>query len=450
MRTRPRQDASSLCIQRPLTQGVLHKTFAAYSAMIKTEQQLITVQQYLKPMINADAKLSKDLKTYKKGMRHNADEQPDNSKYQNAVAALTRLAEKKHPSRLDVADFLDEKSVFLAKIYPLTGGIRDTGTGFYAQLVSDPLNPSEYFLCFPGTGAMNNLDKQWSTNIDNFLSDKVPKSFVQAVQLTAEIQQAVKAGNGHLTLVGHSLGGGIANYVGLKLDMESVCFNPAGMGKACLDDLANDITPERVNQQTHLVIEDDLVSDSKGMKLLQHMRGHTLPLVGRVYQIPKEHPEYPAELGAADRHRMDGFSDLYMIARKEKAQLQAAIRNAAQKAPPSNGVSAQSPSTSKSTSTSPAAATSSSTNMTTTTTTTTTTSGVPYSRSGTGPGARQSLPTMEEQEASEETVKERRRQAAREEKKPETQSVAKNVDEPDDDSDSRSRASSQEGSSESE
>lgn len=412
VRARSRPDAPSLCVQRPLTQEVLYKTLPAYSAMCKTEQHLITVHHYLKPMIDADVKLSKDLKTYKKGQRGTPEEARADEKYEKAVTSLAQLAHKKSKSPLDVADFLDEESAFASKIYPLTGGIRDTRTGLYAQLVPDTFNSSEYFLCFPGTGAMNNLDKQWSTNIDNFLSDKVPTSFEQAVQLTAEIQQAVIAKEAHLTLVGHSLGGGIANYVGLKLGIESVCFNPAGMGKACLADLDNDITPERVNQQTHLVIEDDLASDSKAMKLLLQMRGHTLPLVGKVYQIPTEHPEYPNDLDAADRHRMDGFSDLYMMARKEKAQLQIAIRNASKKAAPGDGATRQSLAPATTTTTT------SSTNTTTTTTTTTVAS------TDTGTRTHQTLPPMEASEASEETVKERRRQAAREEKKPEAESTA--------------------------
>lgn len=439
VRTRSRAETPSLCIQRPLTQEVLYKTQTAYGAMIKTEQHLITVHHYVKPMIDADAKLSKDLKTYKKGTRINAEEVRDSDNYQKAVASLEQLEHKKNRSLLDVADFLDKKSVFHAKIYPLTGGIRDTGTGFYAQLVPDVFNPSTYFLCFPGTGAMNNLDKQWTTNIDNVMSDKVPASFTQALQLTAEILQAVSAVQGHLTLVGHSLGGGIANYVGLKLGMESVCFNPAGMGKACLADLANAITPERVNQQTHLVIEDDLVSDGRAMKWLQQVRGHTLPMVGKVYLIPREHPEYPAEMSAADRHRMDGFHDLYMIARKEKAQLHVAMRNSAKTPTATNPVKAQAPGTTTTTTT------------TVTTTAITNTTGAPFSP----PSLRapHPYPHVAEDDASEETVKERRRQAAREEKKPETQTnlrpSVKTSDPSATRSDSGSRTSSHEDSSES-
>ena len=397
----------ALCVRRPLTQGVLNHTRPAYDAMIKTERIVINAQQRLKPLIKSDPGLSRDLKTYKKGRRATTQGDDDAGHYQTAVESLSKLTELKNPLPLKTADFLDKKSVFKAKIYPLTGGIRDTHTGLYAQLVPKHLDSKDYFLCFPGTGAMNNLDKQWRTNVVNAIGDTVPKAFRQAVELAAEIAQAVQSDNGTLTLAGHSLGGGIANYVGLKLGLESICFNPAPMGKACVEDVMSDIRQEDVQRQTHLVIEDDLVSDSKPMKLLHQMTGHSVPLVGKIYDIPKDHPEYP-DLSGPERHQLDAFIDLYLVQRQEKSRLLSAFEKSEKKSVASHQTQASGMTTTQTT-----------TRTTTTTTTTTTTAGVPVQKLHAGP----TTPAVAEDEGSEETVKERRRQAAREEKKPDAPTV---------------------------
>ena len=392
--------STALCSRHQITQEILLDTRPAFEALRKTEDLLIATHEKLKPAIKADEKLSSHLKVYKKGTHDIKGKSCDTDEYREAVESLSALAHKKHRPTVNATDFLDQNSNFASKIYPLTGGIRDTKTGLYAQLIPAAAGFSDYFLCFPGTGAMNNLDKQWATNIANFMVDDVPKAYRQAVELAHEIQQAIQAKGGTLKLAGHSLGGGMANYVGLKLGLESVCFNPSPMGKGCLMDLGNDLSPEQVNQQTHLIIEGDLVSDSKGMKLLHQMRGHSTPLVGKVYEIPVDHSEYP-DLKPIDRHQMDAFIDLYLFAKARKARQLAAEKPSKQKqSVPDKTLTATT-------------ATDTTTTMTMTTTTTTVES-QRHSRH-----VRFAGPVTSEEDASEETVRERRRQAAREEKKPE-------------------------------
>ena len=386
----------ALCSRHQITQEVLLDTQPAFEALRKTEDLLIATHESLKPVIKADENLSSHLKVYKKRARDPKGKSPEKDEYRDAVESLSALANKKHRLTIKAADFLDENSNFSDKIYPLTGGIRDTKTGLYAQLMPSAASSSEYFLCFPGTGAMNNLDKQWATNIANFMVDGVPKAYRQAVDLAHELRRVIQAKGGTLKLAGHSLGGGIANYVGLKLGLESVCFNPSPMGKGCLMDLGNDLSPEQVNHQTHLIIEGDLVADSKGMKLLHQLRGHSTPLVGKVYDIPEDHSEYP-ELNAIDRHQMDAFIDLYLFAKTRKARELVAEKRLKQK----QSASDKAPDA---------------TSVTNTTTTTTTTTVGPQ---GHPRHVRMTRPDTVGEDASEETVRERRRQAAREEKKPE-------------------------------
>ena len=393
--------SSALCSRHQITQEVLLDTRPAFEALRKTEDLLVATHEKLKPAIKVDETLSSHLKVYKKGAHDPKGKSREKDEYREAVESLSALAHKKHRPTVNAADFLDEKSPFASKIYPLTGGIRDTKTGLYAQLMPSSAGSSDYFLCFPGTGAMNNLDKQWTTNIANFMLDDVPKAYKQAVALAHEMQGVIQSKGGTLKLAGHSLGGGIANYVGLKLGLESVCFNPSPMGKGCLNDLGNDLSQEQVNQQTHLIIQGDLVSDSKGMKLLHQLRGHSTPLVGKVYEIPADHSEYP-DINAIDRHQMDAFIDLYLFAKTRNARQLIAEKQSRQKRSVSD--------------TTPTATTVTTTTMTTTTTTTTTTTVEPQRHPR---HVRFANPVPVEEDASEETVRERRRQAAREEKKPE-------------------------------
>ncbi|MFZ9498258.1 MAG: hypothetical protein ACO265_08590, partial [Polynucleobacter sp.] len=117
---------------------------------------------------------------------------------------------------------------------------------------------------FPGTGSGNMLKKNWSTNISQVLqSDDIPPAYKQAYALAKEIKEIIENGGGSLQLSGHSLGGGIANYVGLKLDIQSFCFNAAALGGGCQEDLKNELTPSRLKKQIHINQKGDIVSSNK-------------------------------------------------------------------------------------------------------------------------------------------------------------------------------------------
>lgn len=183
-----------------------------------------------------------------------------------AYAALKQNTGQPH-----IADLLGNDSALKQKGFPLTGGFRDPATGLYAELRKLPQQgngPAQYVLCITGTGRGAALRAQMKTNAQQFLGrGGVPAAHQQALQLTKELQQAIHTMGGNLTLAGHSLGGGIANYVGLKLNMAATCFNAAALGGACLQDLerGRHLHAETVNKQCHVRTHTDPVS-SKGVQ----------------------------------------------------------------------------------------------------------------------------------------------------------------------------------------
>ena len=107
-------------------------------------------------------------------------------------------------------------------------------TGLYAELHLDPRDPTgkNYVLCFPGTGAAGNITQQWKYNIDQATGKKkIPPPYEAGLRLATELQEVISKQGGTLSLAGHSLGGGIANYCGFMLDIPSVAFNAAPLGQ---------------------------------------------------------------------------------------------------------------------------------------------------------------------------------------------------------------------------
>jgi hypothetical protein len=122
------------------------------------------------------------------------------------------------------------------KLDPLTGIFRDTKTGLYAEL--KPLGDGNFALCFGSTGVGRMMSKQIKVDIDQVLNQKkVPAAYTQAVDLAAELIKEVCLFGSEITVTGQSMGGGIANYVGLKLGIKSVCYNAAALGGAAIQDL---------------------------------------------------------------------------------------------------------------------------------------------------------------------------------------------------------------------
>ena len=204
-----------------------------------------------------------------------------------------------------------------SKIDPVSNGFRDVKTGLYCELhqISRDPNAPEFVLCFPGTGSGEMNSKQWKNNIKQAIgTGKVPAAYQQAAALTALIKADLDKTGAKLTLAGHSMGGGIANYAGLKQDVSSVCYNAAALGGACLRDLG-DIPRERLEKQTHIRGKGDPVCSPKVQQKLQsflqiwHKEKIWVPRnAGTIYEIGKNHAP---EMGIHERHLLTFFDAWY-------------------------------------------------------------------------------------------------------------------------------------------
>jgi hypothetical protein len=215
-----------------------------------------------------------------------------------------------------------ELSGLSAKIDPLSGVFRDPHTGLYADLVR--IDHSHFVLCFPGTGAGKMNTKQWKSNIDQIRSkNTIPSAYIQAVTLTAALKELFAVKKKRFEVAGHSLGGGIANYVGLRLNINSTCFNPAALGPAVLNDLLiNDcLSDECIEKQMLLRIKKDPVSSKNSQVHLARLaqsifiNSPFIPRpVGIVYIADRNdypHNNRPPNLNPYDRHQLDAFGKYY-------------------------------------------------------------------------------------------------------------------------------------------
>jgi hypothetical protein len=157
---------------------------------------------------------------------------------------------------------------------PFSGCFRDPNTGVAAGLeqlikndepsVAKDQGKPAFSLAFPGTGRGAAWRAQLKTNAQQFLgSGGVPAAHQQSEKLAILLK--TKLGDTkHLTLTGHSLGGGIANYVGITQDIPSTCYNPAALGGACLKNLKGQPNlDERIKKQSIIRIKRDPVSSPK-------------------------------------------------------------------------------------------------------------------------------------------------------------------------------------------
>ncbi len=215
-----------------------------------------------------------------------------------------------------------ELSALSAKIDPLTGIFRDPHTGLYADLVR--IDRNYFVLCFPGTGAGKMTTKQWKSNYDQIRNKKnILKAYTQAVKLAAALKELFAIKKKIFEVAGHSLGGGIANYVGLKLNINSTCFNPAALGPAVLNALLiNDcLSDECIKKQILLRIKKDLVSSEDSQSIFARFAQSSFisnPFIPRpvgILHIADRNdylPENrPPELTSFERHQLEAFQKFY-------------------------------------------------------------------------------------------------------------------------------------------
>ncbi len=209
---------------------------------------------------------------------------------------------------------------FAKLIDPVTGGFRDPSTGLYCELkplTADTMSQvTGYVLCFPGVGAANMHSTQLLSSVKQFLGvGGVPTMHSQALELAKTIQDKLATEGKSLELTGHSMGGGIANYVGLKLNLPAVCYNAAALGRACLKDIG-ETHLENLKKQTHIRLEGDFATHPSVTRQLMAFftlgKNNYVPRnIGVINEIKTSDHFFPRERFGLDRHALDSMLNWY-------------------------------------------------------------------------------------------------------------------------------------------
>jgi dienelactone hydrolase len=122
---------------------------------------------------------------------------------------------------LDPAEFDHKRSGTCAALY------RDEASGAFT-------------LAFRGSesGDLHDIRTDWLQSNAVQALGTVPPSYQQAAKLTSAVAQAL---GGEVHLVGHSLGGGLANYAAVKNNLDFTVFNAAGLSRPTEASLADEL-----------------------------------------------------------------------------------------------------------------------------------------------------------------------------------------------------------------
>ena len=212
---------------------------------------------------------------------------------------------------------------FAKLIDPVTGGFRDPSSGLYCELVPLTLDTNSaiskvtgYVLCFPGVGAANMRSTQLLSSVKQFLGvGGLPTMHSQALELAKTIGNKLAVEGKTLELTGHSMGGGIANYVGLKLNLPAVCYNAAALGRACLKDIG-EAHLENLKKQTHIRLEGDFATNpSVTRKLMAFFtlgKNNYVPRnIGVINEIKTSDHYFPRDRFGMNRHALESMQNWY-------------------------------------------------------------------------------------------------------------------------------------------
>lgn len=234
---------------------------------------------------------------------------------ENSPEFKTLQGKRSDPSALERR--LAADSGFRTLLFAPSGGVRDKTTGLYAELLPFAGNGTPHFLlCFPGTGVAGNMDTQWKNNLQQAVSTAgPPKLYLQALDLASELKTELGKDKIPLSVAGHSMGGGVANFIGLSLGIPSYSFNGAALGSGTISHLDNNdcLTPERIAQQQHVRLEKDPASSStlsKRIALLPGQGGKSPRQIGKVYEARKADPGFPAQASRIERHPLGAMDNL--------------------------------------------------------------------------------------------------------------------------------------------
>jgi hypothetical protein len=106
----------------------------------------------------------------------------------------------------------------------------------------------------------------WDTNVRMFastLADILPSAFIQALQYIEPLMETYGLNSANTTIVGHSMGGSIAQYLGSVKGFETLTYNAYGIGNM-------DMVPSGSNQSniTNYITMHDFVSPLPGSQMV--------------------------------------------------------------------------------------------------------------------------------------------------------------------------------------
>jgi hypothetical protein len=245
------------------------ETEDVYKALLNFERSVFKYHDKYDSTQNDPTKIAqwKKFKSERSALSEKNEAIGDEKNLQASTGYKT-LSGTRNPSKLER---LLAGSPLSTNLDPLTGVFRDSKTGLYAELKPLGSTSGKYVLCFGSTGVGRMTMKQIKVDIAQVLNKtKVPAAYEQAAKLATEL---IKETGAEITVTGQSMGGGLANYVGMKLGIESVCYNPAALGQAAIKDLEKNgcLTVENLNIQKIIRQKGDIVSGEKNQKKIARL-----------------------------------------------------------------------------------------------------------------------------------------------------------------------------------
>ncbi|MTI15022.1 alpha/beta hydrolase family protein [Sansalvadorimonas verongulae] len=172
---------------------------------------------------------------------------------------------------------LNQSQQFEGRLKQGSGLIYDTKTGFVATVFKDG-KTGQVKIVFGGTTAGQKLPfpddkkllfRQTVADAANFIGSSIPECYEQAANMARLAKEHFDPnGQDKVSLTGHSLGGGMAQYAGAMEQLPANCFSAAALGKAALTELNRQgaLDPDWIKGNiTQVMIKGDPVSNPLGL-----------------------------------------------------------------------------------------------------------------------------------------------------------------------------------------
>jgi hypothetical protein len=176
---------------------------------------------------------------------------------------------------------------------------RDYGTGFHAGVYQGP--GGQVVIAYEGTKSI----PDWFNNIKQITDlSGTPDQYKQALVLAREIKKQYNAED--IILVGHSLGGGLAQYAGAMEGLETVTFNHAGLWLTTYLNVKLRGDAGR-SPMTHVVSQGFIFKDQEFVKSKQDLVSRLGIHLGEIIRVPMQSADGKADISY--RHNMQNLRD---------------------------------------------------------------------------------------------------------------------------------------------